>query len=48
MISDVPMMRLPACWEVTAFRVCPRGPVSSPREVPVASTVKRALDGEVR
>jgi hypothetical protein len=47
-ISDVPMMRLPARWEITAFRVCRRGPVSSPREVPVASTVQRALAGEVR
>lgn len=28
-ISDVPMMRLPARWEVTAFRVCRCGPVSS-------------------
>jgi hypothetical protein len=28
-ISDVPMMRLPARWEITAFRICRRGPVSS-------------------
>jgi hypothetical protein len=47
-ISDSPMMRLPARGEVTAFRVFRRGPVSSPREVPATSTVQRALAGEVK
>jgi hypothetical protein len=47
-ISDTPIMRLPARGEVTAFRVCRRGPVSSPREGPAASSVQRALAGEIK